>query len=644
MLTSQILVQNNLSASLSIPTTVSSALSSDYWGTDATTAGPVALTTAYWVSRSSGITDGDTWVFTTPFTLAGTQVSLQVQLTGTLLDSDIAMQVTAGSQASGWSDENPVSVSFTGDDGANYVITGTFLSGGIQDNVQFSVAATILPQIKNVVVLMMENRSLDNLLGWIYDGTDPAQVLPAGSSSTFNGLSAETHSNTDAGVNGGNPVNAANGTTAWTVAGQQVSEFNVPTPDPGEGFADVAIQIAGDMGGFLTNYLTQVTAAGGPNDAAQQIMQSYSTTQVPVITGLATGHAVSDAWYSSVPSQTWPNRCFLLCGTSGGYTDNANHPITGLTTIFDVLSAQNIGWAVYSDNPVSLVKVIFPQFWDDFTHFGGISDFNAACQAGTLPPLTFLEPPFGVDVEGDNLLPDASYHPPYDVTPAETFLSGVVGTIQAAPNASEILFVLLFDEHGGTYDHMEPPTGAQPPQPDPVATDGTGYTFDQFGVRVPAILVSPYVTPGTVFRSPTQVPFDHTSVLATLRDWLGLQVAFANMLPSPRIAAAPTLASVLSSTPVASPALAPAPRPIDPRTPFPHDETPLNDLQRSIAVATAARMAGKVPVPEHYAHAGPRLRNLGDLRALLTTLNAAPPPPPPPPAAPSGPVPPLPPA
>ncbi|PPJ40806.1 alkaline phosphatase family protein, partial [Pseudoxanthomonas sp. KAs_5_3] len=84
-------------------------------------------------------------------------------------------------------------------------------------------------------------------------------------------------------------------------------------------------------------------------------------------------------------------------------------------------------------------------------------------------------------------------------------------------------------------DHVPPPNGSKPPYPDPVATDGSNFTFDRFGVRIPAIVISSWVTPGTVFRSNTSVPLDHTSVLATLRDWLGLSDAFNNMLSSPRI-------------------------------------------------------------------------------------------------------------
>ncbi|MBW3654932.1 MAG: hypothetical protein KY444_02415, partial [Gemmatimonadetes bacterium] len=426
------------------------------------------------------------------------------------------------------------------------------------------------------------------------------------------------------GVNGGQPVYATRGTTSWTVNGQTLSEFNVPNPDPGEAFADVSEQVGGGMGGFLSNYLKQIRTAGGPDDSARQIMESYSPDQVPVISALATRYAVSDEWYASVPSQTWPNRYFLLAGTCFG---NVNNKVTGETdgsTIFDVLSSQNIPWTVYSDNTVSLVKVMFWRYWDTIANFDGIEAFTAACRAGTLPAFSFLEPSFGLDFDDYkvNLGVDASYHPPHDVRPAEKLLSDIHAAIQGSPHPEEILLVVLFDEHGGTYDHKEPPSGARPPLPVHRATDGTGFTFDRFGVRVPAIVVSPYVRPGTVFRSPTGVPYDHTSVLATVRDWLGLQVAFRNMLPSPRIAAAPTLAPVLGAELLS--AERPMPEPLPWHAPVSVPETTaLNPLQRTIAVAAAIKAAGRAPTPEHFADAGGMLETVADLKKI-TTFGATP--------------------
>jgi phospholipase C len=153
-----------------------------------------------------------------------------------------------------------------------------------------------MPQIKHVVVLMLENRSLDNLLGWLYAaGEPPARFIPEGSAQRFDGLDTGSYSNSDPSVNGGQPVPAANGTTSWTSGGYDVPPTCVPSPDPGEVFDDVNVQIAGNMSGFLSDYVTQVNAAGGPAASAVMIMESYSPEQLPVISGLARFFAVSDA-------------------------------------------------------------------------------------------------------------------------------------------------------------------------------------------------------------------------------------------------------------------------------------------------------------------------------------------------------------
>lgn len=638
MLNSQVCIQNNLDVPVPISTSVSPALDPALWSVYTNAAGPVEEIPAYWIARGAGITPGHTWVFSTALTLDGTAVLLQVQLTGTHLDSEIAIRVTAGTQDSGWSAGPNASVRFPGAGGRTWVVTGAFVPRGLgeHDDVRFSVASTVLSQIKHVVVLMMENRSLDNVLGWIYDDQNPPpHVLPAGSPPQYDGLATGTYSNTAPEVNEGQPVYVTKGTTGWIVNGHQQHQFNVPNPDPGEAFADVAQQIGTTTGrkmdGFLSNYLEQMRIAGGPDDSARQIMQSYAPEQVPVISALAKGYAVSDAWFASVPSQTWPNRYFLLAGTCFGHTNNTPLSPTRGSTVFDVLTSQNIPWAVYSDNLVSLVKIMFWRYWDDEKNFGGLDAFNRACLSGTLPAFTFLEPSFGVDFEDYkiNLGHDRSYHPPHNLSYGEAQLYDIYQTIQKSPNPDEILFVVLFDEHGGTYDHVEPPMGALPPMPDPVGTDGTTvFTFDQFGVRVPAIVVSPYVRPGTVFRTSTGVPFDHTSILATVRDWLGLQAAFKTMLPSPRIAAAPTLASVLEDAPVGGDRPVPVPLPVDEAAAVPPESTAINPLQRSIAIGTLLHVAGRFPTAEHFIEAGQGLQTLSDLERMTAFVPTPPAPPP----------------
>jgi len=619
---SMITLQNELSSTISVSVGPSPILNQSYWGNVHSDSLPGQDTSLFWVSRATGITDGQTWVFRASTLIGNTPIVLQVKLTGTLLGSDIAIAVQAGAEVSDWSGNADVSLVFVADDTNTYQVTGGYVAEGAQyDDVQFTVAQVILPQIKHVVVLTLENRSFDNLLGWLYDGTagnTPSCHIPDISPPPFNGLSADRYFNQSVSVNGGDQVFASEGTTAWTVGAKTVSSSSVPNPDPGEEFDHVAVQIgAGKMDGFIADYISWVTSAGGTADEAAQIMQSYSPAQIPVITTLARNFAVSDAWHASVPSQTWPNRAFLQAGASAGHVNNDGWP-WNIPTIFDVLTSQGLSWMVYNNSVLpSLTKTMFfEKYGTNETNFSGIGDFQKACQAGTLPVFTFLEPSFGpYEI-------DESYHPPYDVTPGETFLAKIYTMIQNSPVRDDILFVVLFDEHGGTYDHVVPP--AAPPG-FPAATDVSKFPFNQFGIRVPAIVVSSYVTAGTVFRSGTGIPYDHTSVLATLRDWLGLAAAFRTGLPSPRIVTAPTLAPVLNLTkkrdwPDIQAPVGLAEAAASPAAALPSAEVPLNDNQRAILMAFSAQVAKRPLSLTEKQMAATRLRTHGDAQVWLAAL------------------------
>jgi phospholipase C len=169
------------------------------------------------------------------------------------------------------------------------------------------------------------------------------------------------------------------------------------------------------------------------------------------------------------------------------------------------------------------------------------------------------------------------------VRAGEQFLLDIWNAVSQSPKWNQTLLIITYDEHGGTYDHVLPPTGAA--VPDQASNPGpNGFRFDRFGVRVPAILVSPWIEAGTVFRSNTGTPLDHTSILATLRDWQGILPG--NMLPSKRIAQAPTLEFVLTRN---------APRTDIPGFPVVGTPNvtaltlPPNDLQKSLVAGTAAR-------------------------------------------------------
>lgn len=447
-------------------------------------------------------------------------------------------------------------------------------------------AAEFGRKISHIVVVMLENRSFDNLCGWLYDGRAPKVLLPASNDSPFNGLNPGLW----------NPSNSSyfQGAAPEKVfVTQQATNTCVPNPDPEETFDNVTYQLYGPQGyssspkwpnlGFLVNY--QDTKATGSN----QIMDAYSPAQLPVLSALARNYAVSDAWFCSVPSQTWPNRAFVHAGTSNGHVNNGSipDPLTwNVPTIFGVLEAAKKTWAVYSDTdfpPVeSLTRAMFPELWPlQFEgNFQGFGHFTAACAAGTLPHYSFVEPNFGTFSRSSQ----NDFHPPSDVAAGEAFLGQIWKAVSTSPAFKETLLVITFDEHGGTYDHVPPPGNAVPP--DGASNPGEeGFTFNRFGVRVPAVMVSPYIQAGTVFRSDGAAPLDHTSILATLRDWL--QIPEAQMLSSARVKAAPNVFQVLSlgtaRTDVPQIAVPLAPQAVV------QPDQPLNDLQRSVISAVAIR-------------------------------------------------------
>lgn len=443
--------------------------------------------------------------------------------------------------------------------------------------------------IKHLVVVMFENRSFDNLLGYAYAPNNlPPHNLPPQSPTTFNGLAfGGPWSNTD----DGNTQNASNPTTAFSPANNPML---VPTPDPGEGFDDMTQQIFGDgtsanMSGFLENYTPLAKADGAsPN----QIMQSYSPSQAGVITTLAQAFAVSDAWYASVPAQTWPNRGFMHTGSSDGYIDNDDYAPYDIDTIFNVLSANGVSWGVYADTiyTPSLTHTQFVELWDFVDHFQSFSTFQSLCAASAsapsshkLPAYSFVEPRFLTEISWNGWQYPNDYHPPHNVCLSEQYLAAVYSAVANSPYRDDIMLVVLFDEHGGCYDHQAPPGGAAAPQPSPVSRDGS-FHYDRFGVRVPAIVISSYVQPGTVFRASGSTPYDHTSILATLNEWFG---PLKNFLPSPRIAKAPTLDAVLTGSVTATwPAVTPSCTvgPMDAAVVL---DSPLTDLELSIIVSSA---------------------------------------------------------
>lgn len=430
-----------------------------------------------------------------------------------------------------------------------------------------------MKNIEHVVHLMLENRSLDNVLGWLYHSDKPAHFLPEGGPMIYNGLQTPgDHSNRY----DKREFPAQRGTRGETGHSRVAAQpLRVPGFDPGEEFAHVNQQLFGGpqhptttnppagtkagMKGFAYDY----DAAYETWEQLSQIMECYTPAQLPILNGLASAYAVSDDWYSSVPTQTNPNRAFSLCGTSLGRIDNTLTAVEQFDTptIWNALP-DDTTWAIYYHDIWAggkcYTEYTFPNCGQALKkgRIEAIDEFYKLAPEGKLPQFTYLEPKWGYGkgkVDGSGFYcgkvagktygsQGNDYHPPTWVGPGEAFVNKVYEALIANPEAwAKTLLIITFDEHGGTYDHVDPGWDAVPPDDH---KGPHGFAFNRFGVRVPALLISPWIQAGTVFRSNGTNKLDHTSVLATLLRWRGVDPASGVL--GKRTAVAPTLDHVFS--------------------------------------------------------------------------------------------------
>jgi phospholipase C len=300
----------------------------------------------------------------------------------------------------------------------------------------------------------------------------------------------------------------------------------------------------------FTINLSYVAEAHDTSDAEQPdaVMSYYSAAQLPVYDFLARNFAICDRWYASIPTDTWPNRLYALTGGSDGlletpsdYAVEQGPPGYLLTAIFEILQGAQVDWNVFfSDLPFAL---IFTRLAQDVTYTARmrtIDDLAARAATGKLPSFCWVDPNFqDVPDDPDNASDD---HPPGDVSHGQAFISRVYNALASGPAWGKTLLIITYDEHGGFYDHVLPPTdlylqtkleaAAAAPEPDapapipavprlpgqPAQTGrGDGPPDDnpflhRYGLRVPAIVVSPWTTP----QSCSHEVFDHTSILSTV--------------------------------------------------------------------------------------------------------------------------------
>ncbi|MFO7589705.1 MAG: alkaline phosphatase family protein, partial [Acidimicrobiia bacterium] len=407
--------------------------------------------------------------------------------------------------------------------------------------------------VEHVVVLMLENRSFDNVLGWLYDPANapPFNAVPAGQS--FDGLSGKVLSNPVPASLGGGTASPGTETVLW-----------YPDPDPGELFADIFEQLfdtqnildpnrtdVPGMQGFVNNYARTIAAynaANPPGTDPRIIMNGFRPATLPAMSTLAHGYGVCDHWFASIPTQTFCNRSFVHAGTSSGYVNNAwkigpnpwdvgvfqNHT----TTVFNLLEAAGKSWRIYYPGSLAFCNsfitqsALTPYLTNDpaTNRFFRMSQFFTDVQStgpAGLPSYSFIEPNY---VSSQKYGPENDGHPnppynlidgPSNLLRADQLVADVYSAIRQSPNWDSTLLMITFDEHGGCYDHVPPgptvsPDGTVIPISEP---GGSDFAFARLGVRVPALLVSPRIEAGKVINT----QFDHTSVIKTVINALGVQ-------------------------------------------------------------------------------------------------------------------------
>lgn len=231
------------------------------------------------------------------------------------------------------------------------------------------------------------------------------------------------------------------------------------------------------------------------------VMNGFSPDAVLVYKELVSEFAVCDQWFAAVPASTQPNRLFVHSATSAGATSNdTSKLIAGYPqrTIFESLHEEDFTFGIYYQYPPATLfyrnlrqlKYIF-----NFHQFD--LSFKRHCEEGTLPNYVVVEQRFW-DLK---ILPRNDDHPSHDVGEGQKFVKEVYEALRSSPQWNEILFVIIYDEHGGFFDHVPTPVDGVPSPDGIVGPEPYNFQFDRLGVRVPAIFISPWIEKGTGYYS-----------------------------------------------------------------------------------------------------------------------------------------------
>jgi phospholipase C len=455
--------------------------------------------------------------------------------------------------------------------------------------------------ITNIFVLMLENRSFDHMLG-------------------FSGITG-----TDADTGAQTQIHGLNGTESNSYRGQNYpvvrgADETMPV-DPGHEFLDVLEELCGTNAayppggaypaihnsGFVSDYaLSHTTDEGNAPGNYGEIMKCFAPEQLPVLNALAKDFAVCDNWHASIPGPTWPNRLFAFAASSAGLDHSPTsaemltwETIDGIDfkngTIFDALGHKSAnGWRIYSADDFPLVGALKGI---DVLDIHGYDDFAGAVADPNYPWLyTWIEPNYG-DMVGGTFKGGNSQHPLDGVTPGEKLIKDTYEAIRNSPHWNTSLLIVTWDEHGGFFDHLPPPAATPPGDTLPHDKyNQYGFTFEQYGVRVPAVVISPYIPANLIDHR----LYDHGSILATIEAAYGLPALTARDRSANHVLPLLSLPQPRTDTPLALPSLAtPGAMATAQNVPSPQDTVDRGNLPGFVHVALRHDLALSPPEQKH---------------------------------------------
>ncbi|KAK6839417.1 phosphatidylglycerol specific phospholipase [Apiospora arundinis] len=388
-------------------------------------------------------------------------------------------------------------------------------------------------KIKNVVVLVEENRSFDTFCGGLTYNRKIDGLLHHNYCNSMNASDPKQHADVCAEALA---ADVAKDDPNHSISGVNMQLFSTWHPDEQlvKGAPDWKYE---NMRGFVTEQA--VAYKTEDKSRAAEAINYYTPEHIPVFNAIAENFVLFDRWFCSVPGPTNPNRAYLTSGTSHGHGRNDDaFGKYGLPqkSIFEQLSEKNVSWVNYQNSTTGPGKGFLPDadFYEwtarsgaNVTNVKPLQQFYADAAAGTLPQFTYINP---------ECCSYQSYHPPSPINLGEEFIKGIYEAVRNSPQWDDTLFVLTFDEHGGFGDHVPPPVNV------PDGGDGLSYTekaadgknitfgFNRLGPRVPTILISPWVGKGEVENkgSNNGGEYTHTSILGFLSELWGVGEADAS--------------------------------------------------------------------------------------------------------------------